>query len=220
MQTRRRITLLSLVCAAVVAIVLAAFLVYDHLYGIPSGPALPPSPPDREYSKEVIDLNNKAVEIGFDNPEEALGLLDKAIEADPQYHMAYANKAVLFVRHKRYEEATRCYEILTRLQPRVPEYYVGHAICAHQLGDGERARDRLMHALSAYNYELEQKQSEWRRLNRALVLFLLKREKSGHSELAELQNSSVLAISEAAACLLNEMEQLGQEDRWKIVGPD
>mgnify|MGYP007112007334 CR=1 FL=1 len=67
------------------------WLVYEGCYRIPSGPELPPQPADRQYAQEVIDLNNQAVEPVPPNPEQAILLLDQAIQKDPDYYLAIAN---------------------------------------------------------------------------------------------------------------------------------
>ena len=68
---------------------LVAWLTYDRLYRIPSGPALPPQPADRTFSEQAVALNNRAVNMQLEAPEVALRLYDEALTAEPAYYLAY-----------------------------------------------------------------------------------------------------------------------------------
>ena len=100
-----------------------------------------PEPVDRQFSQEVIDLNNQGLEqLRGQEHEKALSLFDKAIAIDPEYHVALANKAQLLVTKKRYADACTCFETLVSLRPRTAEYYVGRAFCLARLAQPRKAR--------------------------------------------------------------------------------
>lgn len=173
------------IAAVVACAIVAGWLVRARLQGTPIGPALPPQPPDREFSEEVIALNNEAVEMKFSDREAAMRLYDEALKRDPEYWIALANKAYMLLDSKNYDKATRYFEKLTELRPMGSEYYVGRARCLHFLGRNAEARDQLLKAVSVYNYRMEESPFH-ARLNRAVILFLLHRNRLARSELDDL----------------------------------
>ena len=218
-KTRRRAMVLG--ALALVTMLMGVWLVYQRFWGTPKGPELPPEPPKREYSKDVIELNNQAVELQGQDPQKALSLYDEAIGKDPKYYIAHTNKAQLLLSQKRYQEAAECLQVATSLRPRVAEYYVGRAFCLQRLGDTREAKRQLRCALSAYDYRIEEAENPWTRLNRALVLFLL-----GRRTLAEEEIKSVgleppdLSLASPASRLLKSMAEAAAGDPWSILGLD
>jgi tetratricopeptide (TPR) repeat protein len=165
-------------------------------------------------------LNNRAVEIQSQDPEEALRLYNDAVEADPEYWLGYVNKAQLLLQDKKYAEAASCFETLSALRPRAAEYYVGHAFCLHRLGKEGRVRDLLLHAISAYNYRMQTEDPPFHaRLNRAMVLFLMGREYVAMSELEELTGQNDTS-DQMVSALREAMEKASSKDRWSILGLD
>ena len=213
-QGRRAVYAVFITAAALAA----AWSIYGHLCPMPTGPVLPPQPPDKEFSERVIALNNRAVEIQSEDPEGALRLYNEALKADPEYHLGYANKAQLLLQHKRYVEAATCYEKLAELRPRAAEYYVGHAFCLQRQGMQDEARGRLLHALSAYNYRMK-KSPFPARFNRAMVLSLLGREAIARKELDDLADQWPEYASMVSA-LRQAMNKATTGDRWSILGLD
>ena len=209
------------IIAAILGVALASAecVVYDRGYRIPSGPRLPAQPPDRSFADQVIALNDQAVEADMtrDDPDAALDLYDRALAMDPEYHTAYQNKGKLLLRLKRYADAAACAEKLTALRPRVAEYYLIHALCYQRLGDLKRARDRLTMALSAYNSQVDGSPF-WARLNRALVLFLMNRDRVAHRELQRLQRESEDVDSRnLISALRQSFNETRDGDRWMLL---
>ncbi len=213
-RTRKVVYVMLVIAVAFTAV----WSLYAYFYLVPSGPALPPQPPDRRFSKEVVALNNQAIET--QDTEAALQLYDKALKIDPKYYMAYANKAQMLLYDKRHAEAVVCFERLAVLRPRTAEYYVGHAFCLQRQDMDDKARDQLFNAISAYNYRME-KSPFHSRLNRAMVLFLLGREFLARRELDELADQWP---DHAAALMVprlrQAMDDAAIEDRWSILGFD
>ena len=215
---RRRRTI---VAGCFLAVVMAGvWLCYSYLYGIPTGPPLPPLRPEPEFSAEVIELNNRATEVHFYDSEEALRLYDAALKADPSYYPGYSNKATLLLQDKRYAEAAQCYETATALQPHEAGLYTGHALCLHRLGKEEQARDRLLYAISACNLRMEKETDPAPgRLERAMVLFLLGRDHVARRELEALTGRSAV-YDELVASVHEAMDATEGKDRWSILGLD
>ena len=131
-----------------------------------------------------------------------------------------ANKGQLLVRQKKYREAALCFEAAIRLRPRSAEYYLGHAFCLQRAGLPNEARRVLLKALSAYNYRMA-KSPHWARLNRALVLNLLGRERPARKELESLEvQASDDSIRKMARDMLKIMAEAQHDDPWAILGSD
>ena len=214
-RTRLRWVIGSVTAAAVLA---AAWIIYDGWYRIPRGPSLPLESADRNFADNVVSLNNRAGEIQQYDPETTLGLYDEALSLDAAYHVAYANKAQLLMLHQDYDKAAACFERATALRPNAAEYYVGHAYCLQRLGKTGEAHDRLLFALSAYNGRVEESPF-WARLNRALVLFLLGRERVAGRELERLHDRYTDDASRQMVTFLQESFETAQDgDLWSFLG--
>jgi len=220
---RNRMKMWGVVGAVCVVLLCAGgWYVYDSWYRIPSGLPLPPAAPARTFSEEAIALNQQACDVGMEDgseyTEEALRLYDEAIAADPNFHTAYANKATLLVKLKRYEEASACLEKLKALRPRVAEYYVPSAFCNDRLGRPERAREDLLKALTVYNDSVAASPF-WARLNRAPVLYLLGNERVARTELRRLEKEQTdPRLRSLVAGLREEMEKPSGAGPWSILG--
>ena len=181
------------------------------------GVSLPAKRPQQTYSQEVIDLNDKAVELLTIDEIEAARLYDKAIELDPDYYVAYSNKAALLVGQKRYVDAILCFERLSHLQPQMAEGYIGWAYCLHSTGKESEAKRRLRFAIATYNERLKKKPSDPGILiNRAVVAYA-----SGETELARSEIERVLESnpdSEIAKHLIKAMQTSNNKnDPWTLI---
>lgn len=203
----------------VVAGAVVAWRVYDSRYRIPQGPALPPQPEPKEFSVEVTALDNQAIDVYSSDPEAALALYDQAICLDPDYYPAYVNKGQLLMQRQDYGKAAACYARATSLRPRVAEFYVAHAYCLDQLGQTDEAQSQLMFALSAYNSRID-KSPMWTRLNRALVLFLLRRDELVDHELGRLRSKYTDDASrQVISAFQAKIDKTRSGDRWSVVFP-
>lgn len=201
------------------ALLCALWLTYDHFYCIPSGPSLPPSPPKKQFSEQVIGLNNRAMKLVDRNPEAALQLLDQALEADPEYHIGWVNKGQLLMRQKEHMDAALCMDAAARLRPRAAEYYVGKAFCLQRAKMPNEARRALMKAMSAYNYRMTEDASHHTRLNRVFVLFLLGREVLANRELDALEEQAADdGIRMMVWTMRESIAKMRHDDPWAILG--
>lgn len=165
-------------------------------------------------------MNNRAIEVAVDDPEEALSLLDKAIAADPHYAAARANKGQLLITRKNYRGAAECFEKLSDLRPRAAEYYVGHAFCLQRQGKARLARERLEYARRAYEYRLPTDPVH-ARINRALVFFLLGQDSQAKEDLDHAQaRQNDDALSQLISSTRRSLVQAREGDRWSVLGLD
>ena len=200
-----------------VAALVGAWFAYDHFYGMPSGPSLPEDPPRPTISPEAGALNDRAID-GMSDPDNAVRLLDQAIALEPAYDVAYGNKARILVANRKYKEAEACFDKLTALRPRAAEYYVGHAYCLQRLGRGQEARGRLLYAISAYNLRLKD-QPFHARLGRAMVIFLLGKERLAQQEIDEAEKYCPDSDYRRMVSGVREMiRQAPQDDPWAALG--
>jgi tetratricopeptide (TPR) repeat protein len=207
---------------AAVLVLLVSWLARDRLHGAPGGPSLPPQPPDRRFSPEVIELSNRATLEVLRDEEEALRLLDEALALDPQYHLGWANKGQLLLRRGEYAKAASCLEKATELRPRTAEYRVGHAACLWRAGLRDESRLALLRALSAYEYRMaENPGSLWARTDRALVLHLLGRTELARAELRKMEErAGGETVRTKARGLREAIDRAEGGDPWAVLGLD
>jgi len=202
--------------------VIVFWMIWDRAYRIPVGPELPIQPADRHFSEESIALNNRAmaIELLTKKPEESLRLLDEALKLEPDYYIAYQNKAQLLMEQKQYAEASIYYKKLHILRPRTAEYYVGHAYCLHRTGKKDKAHSHLLKAMSAYKYRLPTSPFH-ARLNRAFVIFLLDREYVALKKLNILQEQFSDEMSQKMISGLRQsIAKTKGGDHWLVLGFD
>ena len=183
------------------------------------GVSLPEEQETPVFSEKAVDLNDQAIELFDKNNEEAMALLDRAIEQQPDYHVAYANKATLLIGQKHYAEAAMCFEQAAKLRPHCAEYYVGLAFALARSGKPEPAKRWCRYAIAAYNLRLQKNPNNpFTRLNRAVVMFLL-----GYKNVTLREIESILrdnADFTMAEMMRKEIEQADENDRWKVLGLD
>ncbi len=117
---------------------------------------------NEEFSINAKNLNNKAIELysGVSgeavtskdslNFESALRMLNKAINIDPQYYLAYANKATILSMLKRYNEAIETIEQIIKIRPDYAEGIAGQGFLYEKIGDNKKATEKYNCAIDAY----------------------------------------------------------------------
>lgn len=181
------------------------------------GVSLPEKPPERTFSDEVIAINNSAANVMFSDEDEALRLFDQAITLDPNYYMAYTNKATLLIYQEKYAEAIPCFENASQLRPHLAECYIGWAYCLHATGNKAESKRRLRFAIAAYNKRLKSNPNDpWTLANRALAASLF-----GETDLAQQELDRILESDPSfmtAQHLKEAMEDSnGKDDLWEIL---
>lgn len=99
-----------------------------------------PFKPEPDKNKEAQDWYEKGfwLEKGGNN-QEALSAFDKAIELDPQMHMAYINKCLILLSAQKYDEAIEVMNKTLELTPDNINVWYLKASILRQLGKNEEA---------------------------------------------------------------------------------
>ena len=115
-----------------------------------------------DFNISAIKLNNKAMELySFVRSEpisypdslhlnSALTLLNKAIKLDTQYYLAYANKALILSKLKRYQEAMETLDKIIKIRPNYAEGISGQGFLYEKTGESIKAVERYQEAIAAY----------------------------------------------------------------------
>ncbi|WP_217652995.1 tetratricopeptide repeat protein [Flavisolibacter ginsengisoli] len=140
---------------------------------------------------KAIELNNKAADyLQFQNYDSALFYLDKAIELDSSYYIAYSNKGAIYCTLKNYRKALIETKKVLVIKPDLAEAWVIAGMLSDKIGD-------TLHAPAFYKTSIEiferriadpnkTKQSESNSINRALSLILIGQEREGREEFRRL----------------------------------
>ena len=81
-------------------------------------------------------------------PDEAIACYDKAIDALPEYAIAWNNKGVVFARMNRFGEADTCHAKATKLRPEYVAAWLNRGEVLARLGAREQAQECLERARS------------------------------------------------------------------------
>lgn len=115
-----------------------------------------------DFNASAKNLNNKAIEIlsGVSGEpitsqdslhlESALTFLNKAIKLDSQYYLAYANKANILSKLKRYNEAIEILERIIKIRPDYAEGIANQGFLYEKMGDINKADEKYKSAIGAY----------------------------------------------------------------------
>jgi tetratricopeptide (TPR) repeat protein len=143
---------------------------------------------DGKTKKEVINLNNEAVSLFAKNPQKALKLLNEAIALDPSYQRAYSNKASLLLKKFNHrKEALNTINILIKIAPKIPEYYVSRAMFFQDKKNKKKIQKDYNKAILLYNEQINKgKNKSYAISQRAYLYFLLGKKKNAMSELNDL----------------------------------
>lgn len=136
-----------------------------------------PEPPQEYTPKtQALDCAHKAtLAVQAGNLEEALGLFDEAIAADPKYVLAYKSKAAVLGMLQYYEDAVRTLLLALQQAPDDADVYLAQGIFLELLDRKAEARVCYASALEKYDalpYRLESDLN--RRLARVQTVYLLR----------------------------------------------
>lgn len=131
----------------------------------------------KDFNTSAKNLNNKAIEIlsGVSGEpitsqdslhlESALTLLNKAIKIDTQYYLAYANKATILSKLKRYNEAIETLERIVKIRPDYAEGIANQGFLFEKIGDNNKATEKYKGAIAAYIRRLNNPYKIMKRVN-------------------------------------------------------
>jgi tetratricopeptide (TPR) repeat protein len=126
-------------------------------------------------SKPALDLNNSAVRaLQEGDPEEALRLVNRAIEIEPKFCKAYVNKAGILNELGRMDEAIAALHAAVQLNPDYAEAYLPLGVLLEKTGRKDEAAARYAKARDLYETKLQKAPNDAAAvIDRAIALFLL-----------------------------------------------
>ena len=139
-----------------------------------------------EFNSRAIKLNNRAIDlysyVGGEPVskrdslllDSALVLLNKAIKIDTQYYLAYANKAMILSKFKKYPEAIEVLSYIVRIRPNYAEGFANQGFLYEKTGNYEKAVAKYHEAIEAYLRRLNEPYKIIDRVNiQADIAFML-----------------------------------------------
>jgi tetratricopeptide (TPR) repeat protein len=130
----------------------------------------------KPYQTSAIELNNKASELIIQSKSDsALILLEKAIEIDENYFVAYQNMSSIYCSKQEYSFAINAMEKVVELKPEHAESQTFLGVLYDYTNQTENAKSSYLKALSLYNNRLKSnsKQSNADHLNKIYCLHLI-----------------------------------------------
>jgi tetratricopeptide (TPR) repeat protein len=143
---------------------------------------------EKKYDKEVIELNNRAIELMISNPDSALIILDKATEIDETYYVAYSNKVNIYISNGNFDQAIHSAKKEVHAKPDLAEAVTMLGMLYDYTGQIDKAGEQYDKAIDLYNNRLttSDKHKQANRLNRAHTLLLLGKGAEGQNEIQQL----------------------------------
>ena len=127
----------------------------------------------------VIVLNNQAVNVythwsnSPDSVKKAITLLDSAIEKDPDYQLAYANKAEYLKSQGNIAQALETIKAYLKRNPTEPYTLLGAGMFYEKMGNKKEAMDYYKRAEENFNRRYEEDHDTVHEINRYLSIKLM-----------------------------------------------
>ena len=127
----------------------------------------------------VIVLNNQAVNVythwsnSPDSVKKAITLLDSAIEKDPDYQLAYANKAEYLKSQGNIAQALETIKAYLKRNPTEPYTLLGAGMFYEKMGNKKEAMDYYERAEENFNRRYEEDHDTVHEINRYLSIKLM-----------------------------------------------
>ena len=132
-----------------------------------------------EPDSTVIVLNNQAVNVythwsnSPDSVKKAMTLLDRAIEKDPDYQLAYANKAEYLKSQGNIAQALETLNAYLKRNPTEPYTLLGAGIFYEKLGNKKEAMDYYKRAEANFKRLYEKDHDSVHEINRYAAIRLI-----------------------------------------------
>lgn len=132
-----------------------------------------------EPDSTVIVLNNQAVNVythwsnSPDSVKKAMTLLDRAIEKDPDYQLAYANKAEYLKNQGDLTQALETLNAYLKRNPTEPYTLLGAGIFYEKLGNKKEAMDYYKRAEENFKRLYEKDNDSAHEINRYFAIRLM-----------------------------------------------
>lgn len=168
-----------------------------------------------DYDLKAIELNNKAGEYyQIGEYDSALYYFDKAIELDENYYLPHSNKVNIYLSRKDYKEALIESELILKKKPDLAEGWIFTGMLYDFLGDTMKAKSYYKKSIEIYDQRIsnpDRKQDlESNRLNRALSLILIGKEKEGKEEFKKLKSENPDNIMIGEFLKINKQDYIRQ----------
>lgn len=127
----------------------------------------------------VIVLNNQAVNVythwsnSPDSVKKAITLLDRAIEKDPDYQLAYANKAEYLKSQGNIAQALETVKAYLKRNPTEPYTLLGVGMFYEKLGNKKEAMDYYKRAEENFDRRYKEDHDSAHEINRYLAIRLI-----------------------------------------------
>ncbi|MBK5195080.1 MAG: hypothetical protein JJE08_03480 [Proteiniphilum sp.] len=112
---------------------------------------------EKSYSPEAIALYDQATDLMIQSKHDsALLLYDRAIEADPAYHIPYIGKANVLLQVKEFHKAMDAIETAVEKEPEFVESWQSAGIIADLIGDTQKANEYYKESIRLFNKNISE----------------------------------------------------------------
>ena len=148
-----------------------------------------------EFKLEAIELNNKALSYYKNGKiDSAVCFYDKAIDLDSNYYIPHLNKITIYLLKKEYKKAIFEGERAINKKPDLAEVWTLVGMIYDFLGDSIKAKSYYLKSIEIFNHRISNpkkiKNLEANRINRAISLILLGKDKEGKQELRKVKKEN------------------------------
>jgi len=140
------------------------------------------------YNPKAVELNKEAVKfMNAQHFDSAMLYLDRAIEIDTTYYVAYGNKCSLYCSMKDYENAVTQIQKEVTVKPDLAEAWTYGDMLSDKLGDTATAMAYYKRSVELFDERItnpsKQEFLEANQRNRAISLILMGQDEQGRNEL-------------------------------------
>lgn len=146
---------------------------------------------ERHFHPDAEALQIEALKVYHRKPDSALAVLDKAIQMDPSFYLAYNTKATVYITEGAYERAVT--ELMKSLhwENDQPEVHLQLGMIQTKLNVPERAEEHFISAKALFDQRMVQ-ESRFKaqdEINRAISIIMLGDTETGNRLLDSLINA-------------------------------
>lgn len=142
-----------------------------------------------EYHPDAMSLQREAMKVYSRKPDSALALLDKAVQMDASFYLAYNTRAMIMQQLGDYDRAIAELHKSLSWKGDQAEVHLQLGMLNDALGRPERANDAYLRSVAHYDIRLTEpsEHSVQDRFNRAIAIVLSGEEARGNALLDSLK---------------------------------
>lgn len=142
-----------------------------------------------EYHPDAMSLQREAMKVYARKPDSALALLDKAVQMDASFYLAYNTKAMIMQQSGDFDRAIAELHKSLSWKGEQAEVHLQLGMLNDALGRPERANDAYLRAIALYDMRMTQPNDHLieDRFNRAIAMVLSGEEARGNALLDSLK---------------------------------